>query len=368
ERFAQVRKLHVTMVTIRCHVICCGCRRSYRAVKLTIDSSFGSFSDPILLNRAILQSLASSLGPAWTSLLGTVPPLVYSRSRIWCGPLSLYGEAFTPPLPLAEDMELAVLPGSDDGSLAFSLVDTQLSMPLSLGSIDMIPPMGWGLATDFIDLFTTKGISTRQDGYSPRQLALTALFAGDVDRILLYLGHLEGENPRAPSRTDRFDDPCAIKERAQKRINWEMSRQNPAKLKDMEAPLWTPAYGPDNFDDGFGDLEDDEECTPGSTNSGSVPQNMWSEEPSALVGRSERGGGQSTALLETIRRLLVVLRGGDEGIKSGCKGKTRAGGEETVGKSGVGNLCFRTGEGSERDHRKCQPGRKGREGGEMDRL
>ncbi|CAN0533319.1 unnamed protein product, partial [Ectocarpus sp. 12 AP-2014] len=51
-----------------------------------------------------------------------------------------------------------------------------------------------------------------------QRLARAALRAGDVDRLLLCLGRLEGEAPPVHGgRADRYDDPAAVAERAQRR-------------------------------------------------------------------------------------------------------------------------------------------------------
>lgn len=89
-------------------------------------------------------------------------------------------------------------------------------------------PETWGLDTDAVALLvdTPDGGSGGVGGRGGRlrthrerqRLARAALRAGDVDRLLLCLGRLEGEAPPVKGgRADRYDDPAAVAERAQRR-------------------------------------------------------------------------------------------------------------------------------------------------------
>lgn len=78
----------------------------------------------------------------------------------------------------------------------------------------------WGLDTDAIALLTEsrKGGGGAIGREERQRLARSALRAGDVDRLLLCLGRLEGEPPPVHGgRADRFDDPAAVAERMELR-------------------------------------------------------------------------------------------------------------------------------------------------------
>lgn len=69
-----------------------------------------------------------------------------------------------------------------------------------------------------VGLLAAEGLGRQRGREERRRLARAALRAGDVDRLLLCLGRLEGEAPRIRGgRADRFDDPAAVAERERDR-------------------------------------------------------------------------------------------------------------------------------------------------------
>lgn len=79
-------------------------------------------------------------------------------------------------------------------------------------------PSSWGLSTDVVNILANNDASLWLSEEQRRQLAKDALRAGDVDRLLICLGRLEGEAPRVVGgRADWFDDPVAVADRARRR-------------------------------------------------------------------------------------------------------------------------------------------------------
>lgn len=94
------------------------------------------------------------------------------------------------------------------------------------------PKETWGLETDVVGILAVEGLGRERGRGERRRLARAALRAGDVDRLLLCLGRLEGEAPRTRGgRADKFDDPAAVAERARDRE--EGSGGRPAAVRSF---------------------------------------------------------------------------------------------------------------------------------------
>lgn len=109
-------------------------------------------------------------------------------------------------------------------------------------------PETWGLDTDAITLLApaADGAGGGGDGVSGgrrgsaerRRLARAALRAGDLDRLLLCLGRLEGEAPPVEGgRADRFDDPAAVPERVRRRAAMDKDGALPVEVRHLAGSL-----------------------------------------------------------------------------------------------------------------------------------
>ena len=82
----------------------------------------------------------------------------------------------------------------------------------------------------------------------------TCLESGVLDRLLLRVGELQGEEPRDPTWTEKYEDPIVVRARREKKAKSKMALEKAAAAAIAEAngegkesgALWRPGYGHGN--------------------------------------------------------------------------------------------------------------------------